>query len=54
MTPDGTHIASDLMTFYFNSSEANDRAYDANVGRDKCRGLRNSAEQPSRLKEVSN
>jgi hypothetical protein len=54
MTPDGTHVASDLMIFYFNSSEANDRAYDANVGRDKCRGLRNSAEQPSRLKEVSN
>jgi hypothetical protein len=49
--PDGTHIASDLMSFYFQSSEANDRAYEANVGRDKCRGLRNSGAVPTGLKQ---
>lgn len=54
MTPDGNHIASDLMIFYFNSSEANDRAYSAEVGRDKCRGLRNSGAEPLPLKEASN
>ncbi len=48
--PDGSHIASDLMTFYFQSSEANDRAYMAEVGKDKCRGLKDSAPEPSPLR----
>jgi hypothetical protein len=50
MVPDGNHIASDLMSFYFGSSEANDRAYTASVGRDQCRGLRNSGAKPAPLK----
>lgn len=49
--PDGRHIASDLMAFYFQSSEANDLAYQANVGKDKCRGLRNSGGIPEALSE---
>jgi hypothetical protein len=50
MVPDGNHVASDLMSFYFGSSEANDRAYTASVGRDNCRGLRNSGAEPTPLK----
>jgi hypothetical protein len=48
-SPDGNHIVSDLMSFYFMSSEANDRAYDAKIGKDQCRGLQNSGAVPPRL-----
>lgn len=48
--PDGNHVASDLMSFYFASSEANDRAYAASVGRDQCRGLRDSGAEPRPLR----
>jgi hypothetical protein len=48
--PDGAHIVSDLMSFYFMSSEANDRAYDAEIGKDKCRGLKTSGPVPPPLK----
>src|ERR1700730_9631962 len=44
--PDGTHIAVDLMSFYFHGSEANDLAYGAAIGRDKCRTLANSGTVP--------
>ena len=44
--PDGRHIASDLMTFFFQSPEANDLAYDAAVGKDQCRGIADSAPAP--------
>jgi hypothetical protein len=44
--PDGGHIATDLMAFYFNSSEAHDLAYRAAIGRDTCRGLEGSGERP--------
>jgi len=47
--PDGTHIAVDLMSFYFQSSEANDLAYSAAIGRDKCRSLKNSGNAPPSL-----
>jgi hypothetical protein len=45
-TPDGKHVASDLMTFYFRSSEANDLCYRAHIGRDECRGLAGSEKEP--------
>ncbi|MBZ5603977.1 MAG: hypothetical protein LAO79_16885 [Acidobacteriia bacterium] len=48
--PDGKHIVSDLMSFYFMSPEANDIAYNAQIGKDKCRGLKNSAPMPPPLK----
>jgi hypothetical protein len=48
--PDGNHIVADLMSFYFMSPEANDRAYDAEIGKDKCRGLKNSGAVPPPLK----
>jgi hypothetical protein len=53
LLPNGAHIASDLMTFYFHSSEANDRAYLAEVGKDKCRGLKNAGSIPAALKRGS-
>ncbi|SPE32602.1 conserved exported hypothetical protein [Candidatus Sulfopaludibacter sp. SbA3] len=50
MTPDGRHVASDLMAFYFRSSEANDLCYRAAIGRDQCRGLAGSDQPPAPLK----
>lgn len=35
--PDGQHVVSDLMAFYFRSSEANDYCYRAQIGRETCR-----------------
>lgn len=48
-TPDGRHVASDLMAFYFRSSDANDLCYRAAIGRDKCRGLAGSDNPPAEL-----
>lgn len=44
--PDGAHVAVDLMSFYFQSSEANDVAYRAEIGRDSCRGMAGSDARP--------
>ena len=45
-TPDGKHVATDLMAFYFRSSAANDLCYRAHIGRDECRGLAGSEREP--------
>ena len=45
--PDGGHVATDLMAFYFNGSDANDLAYRAVIGRDACRGLEGSEKRPT-------
>src|SRR5262245_3574295 len=45
--PNGDHVATDLMAFYFNSSAAADLCYRANIGRDACRGLPGSENPPS-------
>lgn len=47
--PDGKHVASDLMSLYFMSPDANDRAYNARIGKDRCRGLKNSGAIPTPL-----
>lgn len=47
--PDGGHVATDLMSFFFNSIEANDLAYRARIGRDTCRTLVASGERPAPL-----
>ena len=47
--PDGRHIVSDLMSFYFNRSEANDLCYRADIGRKTCRGLPGAGNEPSPL-----
>ena len=44
--PNGGHIATDLMAFYFNSAAASDLCYRANIGRDECRGLPGSENPP--------
>ena len=49
-TPDGRHVAADLMAFYFRSSDANDLCYRAAIGRDQCRGLDGSEQAPAPLK----
>ncbi|MCU1260684.1 MAG: hypothetical protein JWO80_3569 [Bryobacterales bacterium] len=51
LVPDGTHIAADLMAFYFQSPEANDLAYLAAIGKDKCRTLKNAGSVPAALKK---
>lgn len=48
--PDGGHLATDLMGFYFHGIEANDTAYRAHIGRDTCRGLAGSENRPAPLK----
>jgi hypothetical protein len=45
--PDGGHVATDLMSFYFNSAGATDRAYGAAIQRDACRGLAGSENRPA-------
>jgi hypothetical protein len=49
-SPDGRHVAADLMAFYFRSSDANDLCYRAAIGRDQCRGLDGSEQAPAPLK----
>lgn len=49
-TPDGRHVAADLLAFYFRSSGANDLCYRAAIGRDLCRGLDGSEQAPPPLK----
>lgn len=48
--PDGKHIISDLMSFYFLSSDAADLCYRAAIERYKCRGLDNSDKPPAPLR----
>lgn len=47
--PDGGHVATDLMAFYFTSVEATDLAYGVAIGRDTCRGLEGSQNRPAPL-----
>jgi hypothetical protein len=49
-SPGGSHVAADLMAFYFRSSDANDLCYRAQIGRDQCRGLAGSDRAPAPLK----
>ena len=45
--PGGGHIATDLMAFFFGSTEANDLCYRAAIGKDTCRGLAESDQPPA-------
>jgi hypothetical protein len=47
--PDGQHIVSDVMAFYFRSTQANDLCYRASIGREVCRGLSGSSRKPETL-----
>ncbi len=48
-TPDGKHIISDLMSFYFRGPDANDLCYRAQIRREACRGLEGSDNAPPPL-----
>jgi hypothetical protein len=48
-TPDGKHVISDLMSFYFHGSDANDLCYRSAIRRDSCRGLEGSDNPPPPL-----
>jgi len=48
--PGASHVAADLMAFYFRSSDANDLCYRAEIGRDQCRGLPGSDRPPAPLR----
>ena len=47
--PRGRHVAADLMSFYFYSSEANDLCYNAAIERFRCRGVEHSDVPPPPL-----
>lgn len=47
--PSGQHVASDLMAFYFRSSEANDECYRAAIGRQTCRPIQITTTRPAPL-----
>jgi hypothetical protein len=47
--PNGQHIVTDLMTFYFRSNDANDLCHRAKVQRHACRGLRDALNPPPPL-----
>ena len=48
--PAGQNIVVDLMSFYFFSTEASDRCYDADIRADACRGFDRVGESPARSK----
>jgi len=45
--PSGRHVAADLMAYYFRSSEANDQAYRARIGRQICRPIALTTRRPA-------
>ncbi len=47
--PSGQHVATDLMSFFYNSSAGEDFCYNAAIRRDACRGLASSANRPAPL-----
>jgi len=47
--PNGRHVATDLLAFFFNSSEGEDFLYNAKIRRDDCRGLGDSAKRPEKF-----
>lgn len=49
-SPDGKHVVSDLMAFYFRGSDANDLCYRAAIRREDCRGLDGSDNPPPALR----
>ena len=45
--PNGQHVASDLMAFFYGSSDGEDFLYGVAIKRDDCRGLENSGKRPA-------
>lgn len=47
--PNGKHVATDLLAFFFSSSTGEDFLYNAQIRRDDCRGLANSGKRPEKF-----
>ena len=47
--PNGKHVAADLLSFFYGSSEGEDFLHGVAIRRDDCRGLADSAKRPARL-----
>jgi len=47
--PNGQHVATDLMAFFYGSSDGEDFLYGVAIKRDDCRGLENSGKRPAKL-----
>ena len=48
--PTGANLVADFMGMYFSSAEAMDLCYQAEIGRDTCRGLEGSEQAPRPMK----
>jgi hypothetical protein len=47
--PDGQHVASDLLSHFYNSSDGNDFLFNASIRVSECRGLGTSADRPASI-----
>ena len=47
--PNGKHVASDLLAYFYNSADGEDFLYGVAIKRDDCRGLANSAQRPAKI-----
>jgi hypothetical protein len=47
--PNGQHVASDMLAYFYNSSAGEDFLYGAAIRRDDCRGLSDSGKRPAAL-----
>jgi hypothetical protein len=47
--PDGQHVALDLMSHFYNSSDGNDFLFNASIRVSQCRGLDGSADRPASI-----
>lgn len=47
--PNGKHVAADLLSYFYNSSEGEDFLYGVAIKRDECRGLSDSGRRPAAI-----
>ena len=47
--PDGRHVATDLLSHFYSSSDGNDFLFNALIGVSGCRGLAGSGDRPASL-----
>jgi hypothetical protein len=47
--PNGKHVATDLMSYFYSSSDGKDFCYNAAIREADCRGLESSGERPAAL-----
>ena len=47
--PNGRHVASDLIAYFYSSAAGEDFLYGVEIKRDDCRGLANSTQRPKRI-----